>query len=493
MIALRALRRALLLTVLGSLICVGSAGAAMITVNTTVDEFGAGAACSLREAIASANGDGDSGGCVGSGLYGADVINFDATVFQPGAPQEVIDLSGINTQLVIGNDTQINGPGMHELAVDGPDFERVFLVNTLGTVGISGLEIVNGFAAVSSPCVREGGGIYNFADLTLDDVYVANNKVDVTCANNLVHATSDGGGIYQQSGILNVFNSVVENNTAQARHEGIGTTEARGRGGGIYGAGGSINISQSTIGGNTAKGDKAIGNAQAAALGGGIRAEIPVEIDQSTISNNTATTISTAGGDAFTAGGGLVFSTVTGNTLQLSTVAGNRTEATATGGGSVAENSGGGVAYDSLAGVTVVSSTIADNGRFSGGAMGPGGENIGSFGLASTMTLNNTIVADPASAGTNCDAGGLSSQGFNFDHSPAGASCGFAMGTDKFTDPLLGTLGSNLGLTAHDAAPAGQPGDRPGQRRDADAPDDGSARPDAAGRLPLDRERGQRH
>src|SRR6266566_1565035 len=35
-----------------------------ITVNTTVDEYNAGADCSLREAIKTANDDADFGGCV---------------------------------------------------------------------------------------------------------------------------------------------------------------------------------------------------------------------------------------------------------------------------------------------------------------------------------------------------------------------------------------------------------------------------------------------
>jgi len=56
-----------------------------INVNTTADEFGSGGSCSLREAVQSANGDADFGGCNSSGIYGNDVINIPALMAQPPA------------------------------------------------------------------------------------------------------------------------------------------------------------------------------------------------------------------------------------------------------------------------------------------------------------------------------------------------------------------------------------------------------------------------
>jgi len=50
--------------------------ATTITVNTLVDENGTGSACSLREAIITANTNLDTGGCVRSGT-GEDIIEFD--------------------------------------------------------------------------------------------------------------------------------------------------------------------------------------------------------------------------------------------------------------------------------------------------------------------------------------------------------------------------------------------------------------------------------
>src|SRR4051812_15422391 len=50
--------------------------ASAIIVNTTADEFGSGASCSLREAIQSANTDTAFGGCTAGS--GADVISLQA-------------------------------------------------------------------------------------------------------------------------------------------------------------------------------------------------------------------------------------------------------------------------------------------------------------------------------------------------------------------------------------------------------------------------------
>ena len=51
-----------------------SARAATITVTTTADEFGSGVACSLREAVRTANGNADFGSCAHSGGFGTDLI-----------------------------------------------------------------------------------------------------------------------------------------------------------------------------------------------------------------------------------------------------------------------------------------------------------------------------------------------------------------------------------------------------------------------------------
>ena len=52
----------------------GIARAATITVTTMTDEFGSGPACSLREAVRTANGNADFGSCAHIGAFGSDLI-----------------------------------------------------------------------------------------------------------------------------------------------------------------------------------------------------------------------------------------------------------------------------------------------------------------------------------------------------------------------------------------------------------------------------------
>src|SRR5213078_2031480 len=139
------------LLVLTALLLTDSGRAA--TVTTTADD-GLG---SLREAIANA------------------------------APGETIDFSSVSTitltsgELLIDKDLIISGPGASNLviqrstAIGTPDF-RIFDVLS-GNVIISGLTVSNGRDDV-------GGGIYNLADLSLNDCAITGN-----------FATESGGGI----------------------------------------------------------------------------------------------------------------------------------------------------------------------------------------------------------------------------------------------------------------------------------------------------------
>ena len=108
-----ALMAAVLLSLFGSMVFVTPARAAAINVTTTLDEYGSGAGCSLREAIRAANTDTAFGGCpAGSGV---DTISVPAGVFQltianAGGANEDANATGdldINTSMTI----QGSGPG----------------------------------------------------------------------------------------------------------------------------------------------------------------------------------------------------------------------------------------------------------------------------------------------------------------------------------------------------------------------------------------------
>ena len=249
--------------------------AATITVNTTADEFGTGAGCSLREAIQAANTDAPFGGCAtGSG---PDTIVFDLsgtfTLTIPGINED----SNATGDLDIANDLTITGNGVAATIIDGDALDRVFDIDpkfVFGvTVEISGLTIRNGSTAF-------GGGILTgIATLTLTNVTVSGNTAGVS-----------GGGIYNL-GMLTLNSSTVSNNIAAA---------AGGRGGGIYSSG-TLTLTSSAVNGtNTAP------------FGGGIYNAGTLELTNgSTVSGNTA---SVDGGGIWNNGTAIVNnSTVSGN------------------------------------------------------------------------------------------------------------------------------------------------------------------------------------
>ncbi len=143
-----------------------SAYADTITVTNTNDS-GPG---SLRQALADAN-DGDT-------------IEFAVT--------GTIGLT--SGELLVAKNITISGPGAESLAVNGNAKSTVFHVAPGETVTISGLTIINGYAAGS------GGGIHNdHAALTLNNCTITGNQ---------------GGGIYNDAAnsggaLLEINNSSV--------------------------------------------------------------------------------------------------------------------------------------------------------------------------------------------------------------------------------------------------------------------------------------------
>src|ERR1700684_2489923 len=93
-------RTAVAATILVGLLSAATAGAATIRVNTTTDELTAGAGCSLREAIATVdgNGDGDCGVADASGntiVLGASTypLTLEYFLFLGGPPSGCISTS----------------------------------------------------------------------------------------------------------------------------------------------------------------------------------------------------------------------------------------------------------------------------------------------------------------------------------------------------------------------------------------------------------------
>ena len=219
---------------------------------TSTNESGPG---SLRQAIADANS--------------GDTITFD-----PGILPGTITLTS-GSYFIVDKDLTINGPGAGDLAIDGNDSSRAFLISG-GTVAISDVTIQNGSA------FGNGGGIANVnGSLTITNVTVNNNT-----------ATDGGGGIFNTSGgTLTITNSTISGNSVDGRGGGIRNLNS-----------GTLTITNSTITGNSA-----------GSLGGGVEngTALPTQT-QLTITNSTITGNSTGslGGGVRNLGTGELINTI---------------------------------------------------------------------------------------------------------------------------------------------------------------------------------------
>lgn len=197
--------------------------AATLIVDTTTDNAALTACtsatddCSLRGAIAAA--------AVG------DTITFDSVLFMP---TRLIRLTGGN--LIINKDLAITGVG--GVIIDGNRTDRVFFIQSSGTVNLSGMTVTGGNTAGT------GGGIAIAAGTV--------NLTNMVVTGNVTSGINDlsGGGIYNL-GTLNIINSTISDNAAV----GLG-----GRGGGILSLG-TLTVTGSIISGNRTGG---------AGAGGGI-------------------------------------------------------------------------------------------------------------------------------------------------------------------------------------------------------------------------------
>jgi CSLREA domain-containing protein len=161
--------------------------------------------CSLREAIAQANSDGQN----------------DTIQFAPGVSGSIV-LDGTLGGLNISGDMTIDGPGADVLSVSGNNAVRPFAVSSGVTTTIDKLSIINGNEVALT---AGGGGIANFGTLALNSSTINGNQAN------------SGGGIVN-SGTLTLDSSTVSRNTATDR------------GGGILSDGNSTTVRNSKISGN---------------------------------------------------------------------------------------------------------------------------------------------------------------------------------------------------------------------------------------------------
>jgi CSLREA domain-containing protein len=397
--------------------------AATITVNNTGDATDAAPGdtvcetatgnniCTLRAAIQEANA-----------LAGDDMITIPAGHYHLALAGTGEDVAATGDLDIVDNLT-ISGAGSSSTFVDGSNLDRIFHVLT-GTVGVIGLTIQHGAADF-------GGGVYALPNTTL------------AITNTVIYsntATTSGGGLYN-SGVLTLFNSVVDSNQVT----GIDV------GGGIASYG-PLTIEQSRIsnnaapyggGGIDASNHTAIlnstitGNKSLSYLGGGIRQTFqPITITNSTISYNIAR-----------AGGG-IYSQNSASQMMItnSTISHN----------SATVFDGGGILTSGT--IHLLNATVAYNSAVTGGD--------GIQRINSQVLLKNSIIANNET--TNC-SGGMTSAGNNLD---SDNSCNLtATGDQPGQNPLFGVLQNNGGPTETHALLSGSPAIDTGSNIDCPATD----------------------
>jgi hypothetical protein len=273
---------------------------------------------------------------------------------------------------------------------------------------ISSLKILG--SAASTTIIDGGGGKTVIVVLGLAQVILSK----LTIRNG---SASYGGGIYN-AGTLGISDCIVSGNTAS----GFDAS-----GGGIYNVG-RLSVGYSTVSGNNVRASQDSQYTE----GGAISNYGDVTLSDSTLSGN-----SVHGGRQSYAWGGGIVNVAGGVTINNSTFSSNRVV------GGHYGNVGGGI-FNYEGRMKIDNSTIAGNSAHGGG--GGISNNLGAASLQNTIVANNT--------GGNC-LNSLTSDGYNLS---SDGTCNFkSTGDLNNTDPRLGPLQNNGGLTQTMALPPGSP------------------------------------
>lgn len=391
----------------------GVAQADTITVTTNSGGTG-GPDCTLRDAITAANTDTPTGGCpAGSD---ADIIELPAgaTITLTEVDNETDGDNGlpsISTEIALnGNDATVQ----RDFGDATPNF-RIFQVATGGDLTLQDVSISGGAAFGGFSAAKKGGGIFSRGTLTLTNGHVSGNSA------------TNGAGIYNVGGLVELTNSAVVENSASEVAGGVlnasnGTVailnsivsenSAVQHGGGIYNvSSGTVTLTESVVNGNSAS-----------LSGGGIWNYGELTLTDSNVSGNFADR-----------NGGAILNAIAGElTLTNSSISGN-----------FAGTRGGGIW--NLSTLTLTSSTVSGN--TAGGFGGGGIYNLG------TVTLTNSIVANSIQA-ADCDSfGAVIDVGYNIVED---GTC-ISNPTSFSGDPMLGPLQDNGGPTETHALLEGSP------------------------------------
>ena len=387
------------------------AGAATIDVTGTGDEFGAGVACSLREAVQAANIDADFGGCERTGGGTADSIVLEGGETYSRSLGGVDDLNASGDLDVAGKLTiKVTGGG--KATIDANDLDRAIEVREGAKLTASKLVIQNGTVTAGQPLLG-GAGILSQGKVSL--------RSSEILAGNAPGSAGHGGGIMSSGTSMSLRKVAVADN------------DAGGLGAGIALLSGDLTVSEASIDGN-----------DTARSGGGIYLGTnqgdSVKIERTTISGNTA-----ADDFSNTGGGGLYVSSANEESLRATnvTISGNQTE-----------GHGGGI-FEFDGDLVLNAATITDNtaDTDADGTFPDGGGISGDH-----LVLENSIVAgnfDLGATNPGPDCAGFASMVHTLVG--IGTGCNETATNLGTADPLLKPLGGNGGSTFTHALKGGSP------------------------------------
>ena len=436
----------------------------------------------------------------GVATHGGGILNTGTLMFTNGSisnNKAANDLGGgiynegtltVIASTVSGNEAGVKGGGVF----NGDEATADIVSSTINdnSTGVDGGGIMNSFGATLSltdsvlrgNSAWAGGGIFSTwsATLTLANSIVTGNEAqngggirsdlttltltDTVVSHNRANG-SEGGGVVNNGGRLEMSNSIVTGNSSSVSGGGIYNAEgtltitnstingnnAADKGGGIWNSGGGVaELTNVTISGNSSTGNCCVGQG-----GGGVyNNDGNISLTNSTISANTA---SKDGGGIYNFGGTITLteSAISGNTavnnsggvFNIAPVAFTTTLINTTVSGNTASLDGGGIFNVGHAKMALTNTTISNNtANFDGGGL----QNV------NIVDMINSIVSGNA-APSNPDCSAFTSLGHNLIGNVSGCSFNAATGDLTNVDPLLGLLQDNGGDTFTHALLPGSP------------------------------------
>ncbi len=323
----------------------------------------------------------------------------------------------LNSTKTIAASVTIDGGG--KITLSGNNLRRHFQVNGGDTLTLLNITLSNGKATDG------GGAVRNDGNLVIQNSTLSNNTT-----------TGNYGGAVKSDGSITITNSVFSNNTAPAGYGGaidialstssVNVTNSTfdnnsaNLGGGALASNGIITITGSTFKNNVTS------SSGGTSGGGAIETTGSLNVSKSTFNNNTAG----KGGAIYNEGG---TATITNSTFSANSV-------------NVSPRTGGAIHNQSNGTALVIASTFSGNTATSGS----GGALYNTAG--DSLTVRQSILA--GGSPNNC-SGTIAVQGKNLE---SGTDCNFtASGNLQNTNPQLGVLANNGGLTQTLALSAGSP------------------------------------